>query len=74
MHMCLAMDGLPDEGIGFSTCLREIYGVGCILQHKSLNAVGVIWTEYDVRTAEECQRSKRCALKTTIAAPVSVWD
>jgi hypothetical protein len=74
MHMCLAMDGLPDEGIEFCTsmCLRDIYGIGCILQHKSLNAMDVIWTEYDVRTTGECQTNKRCALKTTIAEAVSV--
>ena len=54
---------------GTDVCTR--YGVGVSWQQKSLGDMDVIWTELKgcaCKTTEECQRSKRCALKATTAA------
>ena len=54
---------------GTDVCTR--YGVGVSWQRKSLGDMDVIWTELKgcaCKTTEECQRSKRCALKATTAA------
>ena len=49
-----------------------IYGVGVSWYLKSLGDMDVIWTELRGMCmqdhTEECQRSKRCALKATTAA------